>query len=164
MTKVEKVKKLMERYGLSLDDLKDVEDDEEKEENTDPKVETKPEDTKVEETKETEKVPEGDVETKKEDANVEETTFDIKALLESFKQQSEEIKTLKETLSAQSAKVDKSYEMLSALGEKVDGEEDEELGLEFQKKFGGNYSNNMNDAGKDQNEFAKLLNDGHDVR
>lgn len=156
MTKVEKVKKLMEKYGLSLKDLEDVEDDEEvKPEEPLKEVETKPEDAKVEE------IPEGVVETKKEDVSLKED-YDIKALLEAFKTQSEEIKVLKETLSAQSAKVDKSYEMLSALGEEV--EEPEELGLEYQNKFGGNYKPNFEGATSDQNEFARRLNDGYSVK
>lgn len=151
MTKVEKVKKLMEKYGLSLKDLEDVEDDEEvKPEEPLKEVETKPEET-----------PEGVVETKKEDVSLKED-YDIKALLEAFKTQSEEIKVLKETLSAQSAKVDKSYEMLSALGEEV--EEPEELGIEYQNKFGGNYKPNFEGATSDQNEFARRLNDGYSVK
>ena len=165
MTKVEKVKKLMERYNVSLDDLRDV-DDEETVKVEEPKKDETVEDKKPEEPlKEVETKPEevkGEVETPKEDVSLKED-YDIKSLLEAFKQQSEEIKVLKETLSAQSVKTDKAYEMLSALGEEV-SKEPEELGLEYQNKFGGNYKPNFEGATSEQNEFAKRLNDGYSVK
>lgn len=119
MTKVEKIKKLMEKYGLSLKDLEDVDDEEELEEEKEPKTEEvkaekEPEVTKeVEDPKETEKI----VAKEEIKAETEPKNDNYGELFESLKQ---EIASLKETIVEQRAKTDKAYEILAAQGEKVE--------------------------------------------
>ena len=153
MTKVEKVKKLMEKYGITLNDLEDVDDEEETK--TEPKEEVKTE--KVEEPKETEKP----VETK-EEVKVEEikpvdngTTEEEKA--DPYKVQFEDLtkkfEDLKALVEAQAAKTDKAYEILDAQGKKPEEED-----YEYAKKLGyQDIQPNIAENDKDGQDYASAL-------
>lgn len=155
MTKVEKVKKLMEKYGLSLSDLEDVEDEEIKP--TEPKEEIEEVKTeKVEEQKEIEKPVETEI---KEEPKVEnETTEEVKSetndiYKSKFEELNKEIASLKMLVEAQSAKTDKAYEMLDAQGKTPSEEE-----YEYTQKLGSSdIQPNFNSSEKDGNEFANAL-------
>ena len=157
MTKVEKVKKLMEKYGITLNDLEDVDDDEEVKPTKPTKEEVKT--NKVEEPKETEK--KVDTEQTKEDIKVEEKPVDngttkeekvdpYKVQFEDLNKKYEDLKALVE---AQAMKTDKAYEMLDAQGKKP--EEDE---YEFAKKLGyKDIQPNIAENDKGGEEFANAL-------
>lgn len=159
MTKVEKVKKLMEKYGLKLSDLEDVEDEEEKEKPTEPKEEVKVD--KVEEPKETEKPTETETENKVEETKepVENGTTEESKSNDIYKTQFEEfnkqLADLKALVEAQAAKTDKAYEMLDAQG-KAPSEEDNDF--EIAKKLGyRDIQPNIADEDKSGEEFAKTF-------
>lgn len=150
MTKLEKVKKLIEKYGLSIDDLLELDDEKKEEEiKEEPKTtETETETTKVEEPKETEKVVEKKEEVEKED--VEKKTDNFSAIIETLRA---EIESLKETVANQNVKTDKAYEILAAQGEKV-----EEDPYKYEQKLGScdikpNFANSEEGA----DTFAKQL-------
>ena len=156
MTKVEKVKKLMEKYGITLNDLEDV-DDEEEVKPTEPNEEVKI--NKVEEPKETEK--KVDTEQAKEDIKVEEKPVDNgtteEEKVDPYKVQFEDLnkkyEDLKALIEAQAMKTDKAYEMLDAQGKKP--EEDE---YEFAKKLGyKDIQPNIAENDKGGEEFANAL-------
>lgn len=160
MNKEKLIKKLM-KLGFNEEKANEYANELEKEDEegvseTKEEIET----TKVEEPKETEKVVEEIKEEPKEEVKLEEpkkeTNYD--ALIQELR---EEISGLKETLSSQSAKTDKAYEILAAQGEKV--EEDE---FAYTPKFLGSNEILPRYEGKEQsqNEFAKKLNGGYDVR
>ncbi len=165
MTKVEKVKKLMEKYGLTIDDLEDVDDEEETK--TEPKEEVKTD--KVEEPKETEK--KVDTEQTKEEVKVEENPTETKVeetkpvdngtteeeKVDPYKVQFEDLnkkyEDLKALVEAQAMKTDKAYEILDAQGKKP--EEDE---YEFARKLGyQDIQPNIAENDKGGEEFANAL-------
>lgn len=157
MTKVEKVKKLMEKYGLSLEDLEDVVDDEETK--TEPKTETgNVEPTKVEEPKETEKVEKTEPveEPKVENGTTEEPKVepDINVVYKTqFDELNKKFEELKALVDAQTIKTDKAYEILDAQGKKV--EEDD---YEFAQKLGScDIRPTLNNVDKGNEEFANAL-------
>ena len=157
MTKVEKVKKLMEKYGLKLSDLEDVEDEEETK--TEPKNEEEVKVDKVEEPKETEKPTETETETKEpvENGTTEESKAEDPVVNDPYKTQFEEfnkqLADLKALVEAQAAKTNKAYEMLDAQG-KAPSEED----YEYAQKLGSSdIRPTFNDEEKGGEEFANAL-------
>lgn len=152
MTKVEKVKKLMEKYGLSLSDLEDVDDEEVKP--TEPKEEVETE--KVEEPKETEKPVETEIkeEPKVENETTEESKVETNDIYKTqFEELNKQIENLKMLVEAQSAKTDKAYEMLDAQGKKPDEEE-----YEYAQKLGSSdIRPTLNSEEKGGEEFANAL-------
>ncbi len=151
MTKVEKVKKMMEKYGLSIEDLQDVDDEET---DTEPKTEEVKTD-EVEGTKETEK----EVETKAEEPKVEGTTEEVKAenANDIYKTQFEELNKkydeLKSLVEAQAMKTDKAYEILDAQGKKPNEEE-----YPYEQKLGtSDIRPNLNNSSADDMQFANAL-------
>lgn len=152
MTKVEKVKKLMEKYGLKLSDLEDVEDEEETK--TEPKNNEEVKADKVEEPKETEKPTETETKpvengttVKAEDPVVNDP---YKTQFEEFNKQLADLKALVE---AQAQKTNKAYEMLDAQGKKPSEEE-----YEYQQKLGSSdIRPTFNDEEKSGEEFANAL-------
>lgn len=151
MTKVEKVKKLMEKYGITLNDLEDV-DDEEEVKPTEPKEEVKTE--KVEEPKETEK--EVVTEQPKEEVKVDNGTTEEEKV-DPYKVQFEDLnkkyEDLKALIEAQAMKTNKAYEMLDAQGKKP--EEDE---YEYAKKLGyQDIQPNIAESDKDGEDYANAL-------
>lgn len=154
MTKVEKVKKLMEKYGLSIEDLQDVDDEET---DTEPKAE-EVKTNEVEGTQETEK----EVETKAEEEKVEGTTEEVKAVEEThtndiYKTQFEELNKkydeLKSLVEAQAMKTDKAYEILDAQGKKPSEEE-----YPYEQKLGtSDIRPNLNNSSADDMQFANAL-------
>ena len=166
MTKVEKVKKLMEKYGLKLSDLEDVEDEEEVKP-TEPKNEEEVKVDKVEETKETEKPTETETENKVEETKepvengtTEESKAEDPVVNDPYKTQFEEfnkqLADLKALVEAQAAKTNKAYEMLDAQGKAPSEEEDNDF--EFAKKLGyRDIQPNIADEDKSGEEFAKAF-------
>lgn len=148
MTKVEKIKKLMEKYGLSLKDLEDIDDENEDiEEENEVKEETKEEvkvEPKTEETTEVVNKAEDKVDTEPKNDN------NYSELFESLKN---EIASLKETIVEQRAKTDKAYEILAAQGEKV-----EEDPYAYEQKLGScDIKPNFANSQEGQDTFAKQL-------
>ena len=154
MTKVEKVKKLMERYGLKLSDLEDVEDEEETK--TEPKNNEEVKVDKVEEPKETEKPTETETKpvengttVKAEDPVVNDP---YKTQFEEFNKQLADLKALVE---AQAQKTNKAYEMLDAQGQ-IPKEDDNDF--ELAKKLGyRDIQPNIADNDKSGEEFANAF-------
>lgn len=155
MTKVERVKKLMEKYGLSIEDLQDVDDEET---DTEPKAEEVKTD-EVEGPQETEK----EVETKAEEPKVEGTTEEVKAenvethVNDIYKTQFEELNKkydeLKSLVEAQAMKTDKAYEILDAQGKKPSEEE-----YPYEQKLGtSDIRPNLNNSSADDMQFADAL-------
>lgn len=160
MTKVEKVKKLMEKYGLKLSDLEDVEDEEETK--TEPKNEEEVKVDKVEEPKETEKPTETETENKEpvENGTTEESKAEDPVVNDHYKTQFEEfnkqLADLKALVEAQAAKTNKAYEMLDAQGKAPSEEEDNDF--EFAKKLGyRDIQPNIADEDKSGEEFGKAF-------
>ena len=152
MTKVEKVKKLMEKYGITLNDLEDVDDEEEVKPTEPTKEEVKTE--KVEESKETEK--EVVTEQPKEEVKVESGTTEEEKV-DPYKVQFEDLnkkyEDLKALIEAQAMKTNKAYEMLDAQGRKP--EEDE---YEYAKKLGyQDIQPNIAESDKDGEDYANAL-------
>lgn len=155
MTKVEKVKKLMEKYGITLNDLEDVDDEEETK--TEPKKEEakadKVEEPKADKVEEPKAVAEPIKEEEKPVDNG--TTEEVKA--DPYKVQFEDLnkkyEDLKALVEAQAAKTDKAYEILDAQGKKP-VEEDYELA----KKLGyQDIQPNIAESDKDGADYASAL-------
>ena len=158
MTKVEKVKKLMEKYGITLNDLEDVDDEEETKVEEPKKEEVKPTEPKKEEVK-ADKVeePKAVAEPIKEEVKPVDngTTEEVKT--DPYKVQFEDLnkkyEDLKALVEAQAAKTDKAYEILDAQGKKP-VEEDYELA----KKLGyQDIQPNIAENDKDGQDYASAL-------
>ncbi len=145
MTKVEKIKKLMEKYGLSLKDLEDIEDENEDiEEEAEVKEETK-EEVKAE--------PKAEEEVKEAEDKVDTEPKNDNNYSELFESLKNEIASLKETIVEQRAKTDKAYEILAAQGEKV-----EEDPYAYEQKLGScDIKPNFANSQEGQDTFAKQL-------
>lgn len=162
MTKVEKVKKLMEKYGLKLSDLEDVEDDVE-ETKTEPKQE---EPKATEEPKKEEPKVEGEEPKKElEEPKVQENPVENGATeqkeepIDPYKVQFEDLnkkyEDLKALVEAQAMKVDKSYEILDAQGKMP---KDDDNDFELAKKLGyRDIQPNIADKDKSSDELASAF-------
>lgn len=147
MTKLEKVKKLMAKYGLTTDDLLELEEDEVAEPKEE-KVEELTEEPKKEEKSE---VKEESKEEKVEEIKEEEpkaTNYD-----ELIADLRKENASLRETMTAQSSKLDKVYEILAAQGQVEEKSEESE----YAKKLGGTCESNFAKP-VENSSYADLLN------
>ena len=147
MTKLEKVKKLMAKYGLTTDDLLELEEDEVAEPKEE-KVEELTEEPKKEEKSEVKEEPkEEKVEEIKEEepkaTNYDELIADLR----------KENASLRETMTAQSSKLDKVYEILAAQGQVEEKSEESE----YAKKLGGTCESNFAKP-VENSSYADLLN------
>lgn len=146
MTKLEKVKKLMAKYGLTTDDLLELEEDEVAEPKEE-KVEELTEEPKKEEKSEVKEEPkEEKVEEIKEEpkpTNYDELIADLR----------KENASLRETMTAQSSKLDKVYEILAAQGQVEEKSEESE----YAKKLGGTCESNFAKP-VESSSYADLLN------
>ena len=147
MTKLEKVKKLMAKYGLTTDDLLELEEDEVVEPKEE-KVEELTEEPKKEEKSEVKEEPK---EEKVEELTEEEpkaTNYD-----ELIADLRKENASLREAMTAQSSKLDKVYEILAAQGQVEEKSEESE----YAKKLGGTCESNFAKS-VESSSYADLLN------
>lgn len=146
MTKLEKVKKLMAKYGLTTDDLLELEEDEVAE----------PKEEKVEElTEEPKKEEKSEVKEEPKEEKVEEIKEEPKATNydELIADLRKENASLRETMTAQSSKLDKVYEILAAQGQVEEKSEESE----YAKKLGGTCESNFAKP-VENSSYADLLN------
>lgn len=148
MTKLEKVKKLMAKYGLTTDDLLELEEDEVVEAKEEKTEELTEEPKKEEEKSEVKEEPkEEKVEEIKEEepkaTNYDELITDLR----------KENASLRETMTAQSSKLDKVYEILAAQGQVEEKVEESE----YAKKLGGTCESNFAKP-VESSSYADLLN------
>lgn len=146
MTKLEKVKKLMAKYGLTTDDLLELEEDEVAEPKEE-KVEELTEEPKKEEKSE---VKEESKEEKVEEIKEEPKPTNYDELIADLRKENA---SLRETMTAQSSKLDKVYEILAAQGQVEEKSEESE----YAKKLGGTCESNFAKP-VESSSYADLLN------
>lgn len=146
MTKLEKVKKLMAKYGLTTDDLLELEEDEVAEPKEE-KVEELTEEPKKEEKSE---VKEESKEEKVEEIKEEPKPTNYDELIADLRKENA---SLRETMTAQSSKLDKVYEILAAQGQVEEKSEESE----YAKKLGGTCESNFAKP-VENSSYADLLN------
>lgn len=146
MTKLEKVKKLMAKYGLTTDDLLELEEDEVAEPKEE-KVEELTEEPKKEEKSE---VKEESKEEKVEEIKEEPKQTNYDELIADLRKENA---SLRETMTAQSSKLDKVYEILAAQGQVEEKSEESE----YAKKLGGTCESNFAKP-VENSSYADLLN------
>ena len=150
MTKLEKVKKLMAKYGLTTDDLLELEEDEAVEPKEE-KVEELTEEPKKEEKSEVkEEVKEEPKEEKVEEIKEEPKQTNYDELIADLRKENA---SLRETMTAQSSKLDKVYEILAAQGQVEEKSEESE----YAKKLGGTCESNFAKP-VESSSYADLLN------